>query len=315
MKKLLLIILLVCFVVIITTPVLAKVKFGNWDKWDQQLPDMDNKYWSWTFPGEKSTMLTMEGQLMLITTYLYFGTSKNKASVIFYSPASQKTNIKEDYIPDPKFALVCFPPEKKKSMIRAYEIVNIEKNLSRFLEEWEIPFNQHQDGVPIGVKFRENFKEWFNQQAPAELAELLKTMKSVLPRLKIDDKGKFTLVPSISDDFINVISVTPNSGLIDGVDTEFKVVVEYNLFSSVKGKLSISFNNLLNNKGNPDNHWYIESADYHINKGYGMHEFNVTVKPKDWGSEGDFDVSVCLDEIPNIDNWLLDCDEKILIFK
>jgi hypothetical protein len=183
------------------------------------------------------------------------------------------------------------------------------------LEEWEIPFNQHQDGVPAGVKFRENFKEWLNQQAPSELAELLKTMKIVLPRLKIDDKGKFTLVPPISDDFINIISVTPNSGLVDGVGTDFKVVVEYNLVSSVEGKLSISFNNLLNNKGNPDNHWRIESADYHINKGYGIHEFNVTVKPKDWGSEGDFDVNVCLDEIPNIDNWLLDCDEKILIFK
>jgi len=67
MKKLLLIILLACFVVIITTPVLAKVKFRNWDKWDQQLPDMNNKYWSWTFPGEKSTMSTIEGQLILIT--------------------------------------------------------------------------------------------------------------------------------------------------------------------------------------------------------------------------------------------------------
>jgi hypothetical protein len=120
--------------------------------------------------------------------------------------------------------------------------------------------------------------------------------------------------PPIEEDFINIISVTPDSGLIDGVDTDFTVVVEYNLFSYDSGELSISFNNLLNDEGNPGNHWYIESANYHINKGYGTHEFNVTVKPKDWGSEGDFDVSVCIDEIPNIDNWLLDCDEKILTF-
>ena len=316
MKKLILTILVITLCIsCINFTVTAKVKFGNWDKWDQKLPDMHNKYWSWTFPGEKSTMLTLDNKLLLITTYLYFGTRKNRASVIFYSPASQKTNIKKDYIPDPKFAFVCFPPKKKKSVIRVYEIKNIEEGLSQFLEEWEIPFNQRQDGVPPGVKFREIFKEWLNQQAPLELIESLRTMKIVLPRLKIDDKGKFTLVPPISDDFINIINVNPDSGLVDGVDTDFTVVVEYNLASSTEGKLSISFNNLLNNKGNPDNHWHIESAYYHINKGYGTHEFNVTVKPKDWGSEGDFDVNVCIDEIPNIDNWLLDCDEKILTFK
>ena len=115
-------------------------------------------------------------------------------------------------------------------------------------------------------------------------------------------------------DFINIIRVTPDSGLIDGIDTNFTVVVEYNLASSAEGELSISFNNLLNGEGNPGNHWYIASAFYDINKGYGTHEFNVTVKPKDWGDEGDFNVWVCVDEIPEIDNILLDCDEKILTF-
>jgi len=127
--------------------------------------------------------------------------------------------------------------------------------------------------------------------------------------------GGTPTTPPIEEDFINIISVSPNSGLIDGVDTDFKVVVEYNLFSYDSGKLSISFNNLLNNEGNPGNHWVITSANHYINKGYGTHEFNVTVKPKDWGSEGDFDVSVCIDEVPKIDNWLLDCDEEILTFK
>jgi len=322
MKKLIVTILLIALCIsYINFTVLAKAKFGKWDKWDQQLPDMNNKYWSWTFPGEKSTTLTLDDKLVLITTYLYFGTSKNRASVIFYSPANQKTNIKKDYIPDPKFALVCFPPEKKKSMIRAYEIKYIEEGLSQFLEEWQIPFKQYQDGVPQGVKFHKFFKEWLNQQAPSELAESLKAINGekilnmFLPKLRIDAKGGFKLVPPISDDFINIISVTPDSGLVNGVDTEFNVVVEYNLASFAEGGLSISFNNLLNNKGNPDNHWYVESANYHISKGYGSHEFNVTVKPKDWKSKGDFDVSVCIDEMPNIDNCLLDCDEKILTFK
>jgi len=319
MKKLLLIILLACFVVIITTPVLAKVKFGNWDKWDQQLPDMNNKYWSWTFPGEKSTMLTLDDKLLLITTYLYFGTSKNRASIIFYSPVNQKTNIKKDYIPGPKFALVCFPPEKKKSMIRVYEIKNIEEGLSQFLEEWEIPFNQLQDGVPPGVKFREIFWEWLNQQVPSELVESLKTinrektLNMFLPILRIDVKEKFKLVPPISDDFINIIRVVPDSGLIDGVGTDFKVVVEYNLFSSKEGTLGIGFNT------DEVNTWSfpVWDANYLVNKGSGTHEFNVTVKPRNWGSQGDFSAFAGLWKFPFVIGEYnnLDGDKKILTFQ
>ena len=126
--------------------------------------------------------------------------------------------------------------------------------------------------------------------------------------------GGTPTTPPIEEDFINIISVSPNSGLIDGVDTDFTVVAEYNLFSYDSGELSISFNNMLNNEGNPGNYWIIESANYYINKGYGTHEFNVTVKPKDWGDEGDFSVWVCIDEIPQNDDRLLDCDEKILTF-
>ena len=126
--------------------------------------------------------------------------------------------------------------------------------------------------------------------------------------------GGSPTAPPTEEDFINIISVTPDSGLVDGVDTDFKVVVEYNLFSYDSGELSIAFNNLLNDEGNPGNHWNITSANYYINKGYGTHEFNVTIKPKDWGSEGDFNVWVCIDEIPKIDSLLLDCDEKILTF-
>ena len=45
MKKLIVTILLIALCIsCINFNVLAKVKFGKWDKWDQQLPDMDNKY-------------------------------------------------------------------------------------------------------------------------------------------------------------------------------------------------------------------------------------------------------------------------------
>jgi len=320
MKKLILIILLIILCIsYINFTVLAKVRFGKWDKWDQQLPDMNNKYWSWTFPGEKSTMLTLDDKLLLITTYLYFGTSKNRASIIFYSPVNQKTNIKKDYIPGPKFALVCFPSEKKKSIVRAYEIRNIEEGLSQFIEEWEIPFNQYQDGVPIGVKFREIFKEWLKQQSPSELVESLKTINGentfnmFLPKLRIDAKGGFKLVPPISDDFINIISVTPDSGLVNGVGTDFKVVVEYNLFSSTQGTLGIGFNK------DEVNTWLfpVWDANYLVNKGSGTHEFNVTVKPRNWGSQGDFSAFAGLWKFPFVIGEYnnLDGDKKILTFQ
>jgi hypothetical protein len=54
--------------------------------------------------------------------------------------------------------------------------------------------------------------------------------------------GGTPTTPPIEEDFINIISVNPDSGLIDGVDTDFTVVVEYNLYSSTQGRLDISFN-------------------------------------------------------------------------
>jgi len=115
--------------------------------------------------------------------------------------------------------------------------------------------------------------------------------------------------PPIEEDFINIVSVTPNSGLIDGVDTNFTVVVEYNLYSSNQGILQIHFNDeSINYYG------VVENAIFYVYKGNGTHEFNVTVKPKNWGSQGDFKVLVVLDEIPWINDNFLDGDIEILTF-
>lgn len=95
------------------------------------------------------------------------------------------------------------------------------------------------------------------------------------------------------EDFINIISVTPDSGLIDGADTNFTVVVEYNLVSCDTGTLIILFN-----------HWHewdpscligIDSANYSISKGPGTHEFNVTAVANNWEEYGDFSVVVMLE--------------------
>jgi hypothetical protein len=126
--------------------------------------------------------------------------------------------------------------------------------------------------------------------------------------------GGTPTTPPIEEDFINIISVTPNSGLIDGVDTNFKVVVEYNLYSYNQGKLYIGFN-IVDIDGQMDGWSIFQNADFFVNKGSGTHEFNVTVKPRNWGSQGDFSVRVGLEEIPWVDNWALASDEEILTFK
>ena len=59
----------------------------------------------------------------------------------------------------------------------------------------------------------------------------------------------------------------------------------------------------------------IESAYHYMDNGYGTHEFNVTTKPKDWGSEGDFVVCSCIDEVPEIEVGMIECDQEILTFK
>ena len=108
--------------------------------------------------------------------------------------------------------------------------------------------------------------------------------------------GGTPITPSIEEDFINIISVTPDSGLVDGVDTDIKVVVGYNLISGNQGVLQIGFNNV------EENHieayeMRIEDGDFLVNKGSGTHEFNVTIIPKDWGDQGDFKVLAILTKV------------------
>jgi hypothetical protein len=124
--------------------------------------------------------------------------------------------------------------------------------------------------------------------------------------------GGNPVAPPIEEDFINIISVTPDFGLIDAVDTDFTVVVEYNLYSSTQGTLDISFNTDMVDGWSP-----VWDAEFLVNKGSGTHEFNVTVIPKDWGSQGDFSVSVGLWKVPFVIGEYnnLDWDEKILTFQ
>jgi len=101
------------------------------------------------------------------------------------------------------------------------------------------------------------------------------------------------------------------TGLVDGVDTNFTVVIEYNLYSYTQGEVQVGFNN-----GESINSFRIvNNAEFLVNKGSGTHEFNVTVKPKDWGSQGDFSVYVNISEYPHPSTWTpLDGDTRVLTF-
>jgi len=123
--------------------------------------------------------------------------------------------------------------------------------------------------------------------------------------------GGSSTTPPIEEDFINIISVTPDSGLVDGVDTDFRVVVEYNLYSYTQGVLKIGFNN----QESINSFRMVSNADFLVNKGFGTHEFNVTVIPKDWGSQGNFKVYVNISEYPHPSTWTpLDGDTCSLTF-
>ncbi len=209
MRKLLLVALLLLLVisVVATDVALAGIKFGSWEKWDEELPPLDSKYWYWVSPEQKTVSIKYGAETVVLVSCLYFGTvekdSKNALS-IFYSPGSQEANIKKDYIPDPKYALVLFPSEKSKIevIVRAYER---EDGIFRFIEEWKIPFKDVyidkdlHEIVRYEVKFRDIFDDWlWSQELPPELVSLSQGREIgienlFLPILRIDKTGTFMI--------------------------------------------------------------------------------------------------------------------------
>ena len=112
------------------------------------------------------------------------------------------------------------------------------------------------------------------------------------------------------EDNIEIISVSPSSGLVDGVDYDFTVTVEYNLASVNSGLLMIGFNT-----EEVDRFRMISEASTIVDKGSGTHTFNVTATAKDWLAAGDFKVYVNLSENPHPSEWTpLSTDEEPLSF-
>jgi len=199
MKRLLLIILIVAFVFSIATPVLAKVSFGNWDRWDEELPPADNDSWYWTVSDNESRVWNLKGfgdegtDVILLFSDLYFygdKRGKTKSSAIFYSQGGN-IDLKNWDIPNASLALMAFPPRKGKMIVRAYKI---EKNkVFKFFEEWEIAFKDSEVVVPEGLKFREIFKEWLEKQISPERIVPKDMVEMMLPELVIW-KEKFFMI-------------------------------------------------------------------------------------------------------------------------
>jgi len=185
----------------------AKVKFGNWDKWDEQLPSYDNTSWNWLKIGDENSIYPIPwgppsgdgvNNVILISNLFFDG--KERISVIFYSSGNE--SIKDWDISKASLALVAFPPKKGKMTIRAYRI-ETEEQVFKFYEEWKIPFENEELVVPKEVEFNKIFTEFMVRQmerlnTTEELfSRVSKEQFSVqfLPHLKIFGKSYLILAP------------------------------------------------------------------------------------------------------------------------
>ena len=113
-------------------------------------------------------------------------------------------------------------------------------------------------------------------------------------------------------DSIRIISVDPSGDLTDGILQEFKITIEYVLFTQEKGEISI----LVTSNDTPNALKSIPETHTVIDKGSGTKNFDVTVLTKNWNSEGEFIIGAMLAPYPNINSFeSLAGDMKRLLFK
>ena len=156
MKKILIIVLLImCIIASTTIPVLAKVKFGDWSKWDEEFPPY--KIWKgYLNDGYSFSLGVMEAknqEHLYWATNLFYKHKKELMSIILFVYDKPINPSEANY----QFALVAFPPKNGNIVMRAY--YKGEKDSLKFLEEWEIPYENDFLVVKTG-KFLENFALW-----------------------------------------------------------------------------------------------------------------------------------------------------------
>lgn len=112
-------------------------------------------------------------------------------------------------------------------------------------------------------------------------------------------------------DSVTIISVTPNSGLVDGNSYDFTIVVQYVLASDNDAELTIGFNN----STSVNAFVTLTASTAVVVKGSGEHTFDVNAAAKDWQTEGDFQAYVYMAEYPHSSPFTpFASDKEILTF-
>ncbi|MDQ3322893.1 MAG: hypothetical protein M3525_10770 [Acidobacteriota bacterium] len=94
-----------------------------------------------------------------------------------------------------------------------------------------------------------------------------------------------------NQDKIRIVSVTAASPVVDGVENEFTIEIEYTLETMDEGSVAIGFN--VN-----DSAAFRMSARKRVKKGTNLMTLKAKVTPKDWKENGDFTVLVNLSPYP-----------------
>lgn len=206
MKKLLIVVLIVCMCLgVFTSIVLAKVKFGNWGKWDESLPPWDNKDWVYSEESLKiisiplvggtqfwfrtaeeqwrgikvggSPLLTGNEKVFLLLTCLVFKDNDQRAPITIFSPAPISKDFKgiEEALATAEIAIAVFPPKKGKELVvRSYEKKD---GLLQFFKRWTVACEN-------GPILPEKYEDWFVSRSK-QLTE-----EKILPQLVVFKTGE-----------------------------------------------------------------------------------------------------------------------------
>jgi hypothetical protein len=212
MKKVIIFLMIVCIFMIDGTAGFTRVKFGDWDKWDEELPSWDNRDWIYSKIKDESSIIitippivgtqfwfTIKGEVKgwrsikvssppseiekvenyFVLTRLSFKDNRQRLSTILFSPPpiNQETGVFEHAIATAKFALVAFPTEKEdKLVIRSYEKSD---GLLKFYKKWTVSFKDKTVVVP------KKYKDWFMNQSNKVTRENIG-----LPQLIVNSEDK-----------------------------------------------------------------------------------------------------------------------------
>lgn len=222
MKQLIFIIIIIAICISINADVLAKVKFGNWDRWDEELPSWNNEGWDLEqhcrltfvgFPYIRRTLIwlpvevlavsgteSIDNTFFLLTHLSFIKDKKSQASIILFSPATAGKNVEgvncnNSVLNSAKFAIVAFPPDKKEIVMRVYENEN---GLFRLLEEWGVAFQNKTIIIPKKtVKFSQKYEEFVNQSQQLNNQNITVFSSSIILIVRDDKKKEFNLGVSL----------------------------------------------------------------------------------------------------------------------